>query len=148
MYPIEMDRFDSVVERIRIAFPDLRIDVRRETPHVHAVAEVPVQPGLNFRLSLSLQNADELHLNAGDHFWVEWFPVGKHEVFDQFGAAAVGLIAGDYRIVESYLFGRAVMARLERPKPSGGWETIATWSNLGHLIPWPGRRKVIQNKVA
>jgi hypothetical protein len=143
-----MERFDSLVGRIRRTFPHLRVDVRSETPHAHAVAELPVQPGLAFRLSLSLQNRDELHLSAGDHFWVEWFPVGKPDVFEQFGAAAVGLIAGEYRIIESYRFGRAVRARLERPKPSGGWETIATWLNLGGLIPWPGKRKVIQNNAA
>jgi hypothetical protein len=143
-----MERFDAVVGRIRRAFPDLRVDVRRETPHAHALADVPVQPGLAFRVSLSLQNRDELHLTAGGHFWVEWFPVSRPEVFDQFGSAAVGLIAGEYRIVESYLFGRAVRARLQRPRRSGGWETIATWSNLGGLIPWPGDRKVIQNKAA
>ena len=146
--PIEMERFDAVVDRIRRAFPDLHVNVRSKTPNVDADAELPVQTGLDFRLSLSLQNRDELHLNAGDHFWVEWFPVGREEVFEQISKAVVGLLSGDYRIVESYVLGRAVKATLQRPRLSGGWEAIATWSNLGSLIPWPSRRNVIQNKAS
>jgi hypothetical protein len=32
-------------------------------------------------VELNHQNADELHLNVGEHFWVEWFPCGDDEVF-------------------------------------------------------------------
>ncbi|MDP9281270.1 MAG: hypothetical protein M3P38_04150 [Chloroflexota bacterium] len=145
---LELERFDSVVDRIRQSSPGLHVEVQKEHPHVHALAQLPVQPGvqpgLDFRISLTLQNRDELHLSAG-HFWVEWFPVGSPEVFEQISAAVVGLISGDYRIVESYVFGRAVRASLERPGASGGWETVATWSNLGGLIPWTSKRNMIQN---
>jgi hypothetical protein len=144
---VEVERFDAVVDRIRAAFPRLRVEVRKDQPHVHAIAELPVQPGVDFEISFNLQNRDELHLNAGHHFWVEWFPCGKQEVFDQFSHAAIGLISGEHRIVELYVLGRAVKARLERPSASGGWERIATWSNLGSLIPWPRRRNVLQNKA-
>jgi hypothetical protein len=126
-----MERFDAVVDRIRAVFPRLRVEVRKDQPHAHATAELLVQPGLDFEISFNLQNRDELHLSAGHHFWVEWFPSGKQEVFDQFSEAAMGLISGDYRIVEFYLLGRAIKAQLERPSASGGWERIATWSNLG-----------------
>ena len=144
--PIEFDRFDSVVDRIRKSSPGLRVEVQVDDPHVHARAELPVQPGLDFPILLTLQNRDELHLSVGGHFWVEWFPLRKSQVFEDISAAVVGLISGDYRIVESYAFGRGVRASLERPRASGGWETIATWSNLGGLIPWTSRRNVIQNK--
>jgi len=141
---VELERFDSVVHRIRQSSPGLQVDVHKEHPHAHALAEIPAQPGLDFPISLTLQNRDEVHLSAG-HFWVEWFPLGRPEVFEQISAAVVGLISGDYRIVESYVFGRAVRASLERPGASGVWETVATWSNLGGVIPWTSRRNVIQN---
>lgn len=144
---VEMGRFDAVVDRIGSVFPGLQVEVRKDQPHVHASAKLPVQPGLDFALSFNLQNCDELHLNVGHHFWVEWFPCGKQPVFDRFCQAALGLISGEYRIVESYLFGRAVKFQLERPTASGGWERIATWSNLGSLIPWARQRNVIQNKA-
>ncbi len=144
---VEIESFDGVIDRIRVAFPTLRVDVRPATRNVDAAAEIPAQPGLSFRLSLSLQGRDELHLNAGQHFWVEWFPAGKQEVFDQFFDAAAGLISGGYRIVEFCVFGRVVRARLERPRASGGWKAIATWSNLGGLIPWPTKRRVLQNNA-
>jgi hypothetical protein len=144
---VEVERFDAVVDRIRAVFPKLRVDVRKDHPHVHAIADLPVQPGLEFEISFNLQNRDELHLNAGRHFWVEWFPCGQQEVFHQFSDAVIGLISGEYRIVESYLFGRAVKAQLERPSESGGWEGITTWSNLGSLIPWARQRNVVQNKA-
>ncbi len=35
--------------------------------------EIPKQPGLDFDVNLNLQG-DELHLNAGTGFWLEWFP--------------------------------------------------------------------------
>ena len=144
---VEVERFDALVDQIRAAFPTIRVEVRKDHPHVEAIAKLPVQPGLDFELSFNLQNRDELHLNAGHHFWVEWFPCGEQRVFDGFSQAAVGLISGEYRIVESYLFGRAVNAKLERPRASGGWERIATWSNLGSLIPWARQRTIIQNRA-
>jgi len=145
---VEIERFNGVIDRIRTAFPTLRIDMRGETPYVHAAAEVPVQPGLKFKLSLNLQNRDELHLNVGRHFWVEWFPVDRQDVFDRCVEAAIGLIAGDYRILELTAFGRVVKARLERSTASGGWVTLATWSNLGGLIPWPTGQNVLHNNTS
>lgn len=144
---VEIERFNSVIDRIRTAFPSLHIEARGETPHFHAAADVPVQPGLNFKLSLSLQNRDELHLNAGRHFWIEWFPGGRQDVFERYAEAAIGLISGDYRIVELTLFGRVVKARLEQSTASGRWATTATWSNLGGLIPWPTTPNVLHNNT-
>ena len=145
---VEIERFNHAIDRIRRAFPALEVDISGETPHVHAAAELPVQPGLTFKISLNLQNRDELHLYAGRHFWVEWFPLDRQDVFDRYVEAAIGLIAGDHRIVELTAFGRVVKARLERSTASGGWVTITTWSNLAGLIPWPTRQNVLHNKAS
>jgi hypothetical protein len=142
---VEIDRFNEAIDRVRRAFPTLHIDVSGETPHVHALAEVPVQPGLEFTISLYLANCDELHLNAGRHFWVEWFPADRQDVLDKYVGAAIGLLAGDCRIVELTAFGRVVRARLERSTAGDRWVTIATWSNLRGLIPWPTTKNVLHN---
>ncbi len=56
-----------------------------------------------------------------------------------------GFLSGRFRILESYVLGTPVTARLQRPTGSGTWKTIATWSNLGVLIPWFRRHRVVQN---
>ena len=122
------------------------MDVQREHPFVHAIADIPVQPGVDFNVSINLQNQDELHLNVGKNFWVEWFPCREQEVFDDYINAVTGVISGEYRIVERYLFGKADSAVLERPNGRGGWQRVTTWGSLGCLVPGPRARKILQNK--
>lgn len=122
------------------------MDVRREHPSVHAIADIPAQPGLDFNVSINLQNLDELHLNVGKNFWVEWFPCRKQEVFDDYIEAVTGVISGEYRIVERYLFGKADSAVLERPNGRGGWQRVRASGALGCLIPGPRAQKVLQNR--
>ena len=145
---VEIGRFEQVLEILCREFPLLRMDVQREHPHVHAIADIPVQPGLDFSVGINLQNLDELHLNAGKNLWVEWFPCRKEEVFDDYVRAVTGVISGHYRIVERYLFGRADSALLERPNGRGGWERVATWGTLGRLVPGPRVQRVLQNRSA
>lgn len=140
----EFERFEQALEQIRAAFPSLRIEIARDHQHVEALADIPRQAGLDFDVGINLQNADELHLTAGSHFWVEWFPCGDQEVFDQFVTAAKGVISGEYRIVESYALGRAVTAQLQRPN-GRGWESVTGWGNLGCLVPLPRNRKILRN---
>jgi hypothetical protein len=142
--PVEIERFNDAIDRIRRAFPTLRINISGKTPHIEAAAEVPVQPGLKFKISLALAG-DELNLYVGRHFWVEWFPADRQDVSDDYAEAAIGLIAGDCRIVELTRFGRVVGARLERSTPAGKWVRIATWSNLRSLIPGPTTKNVLHN---
>ena len=138
-----IDRFNQAVDALRREFPTLRVSVDMDGPNVEAFAHILPQAGMDFSVTFNLQN-DELHLNAGA-LWVEWFPCEEQEVFDAFIDALSGLIGGRYRIVEHYLGDEAVKAQLQGPIGSDGWKTIATWSNLGALIPWPRRRAVVQN---
>ena len=146
--PIEIARFNEVIAIVRSEFPHLRIDVAENHPHVEALVEIPSQPGLDFDVCINLQNCDEFHLNAGEHFWVEWFPCNDPEVFQRYVEAVRGVLSGRFRIVEFFVFGRAIKAQLQRPSENGAWETIATWGNLGSLIPWKRERRIVTNEAA
>ena len=142
---IEIERFDEAIDRIRSAFPWLLVELAREHPDIHASAELPRQAGLDFDVGINLQNADELHLTVGEHFWMEWFPCGEQRVFEGFIAAALGVISGEFRVVERYVFGRAVSAQLQRPDGTGGWRAVARWANLGFLLPAPRTTRILRN---
>lgn len=141
---VEIDRFEEALEIVRSTFPTLRIDVARGDHHaIDASATLPAQTGLAFRVGFNLQ-FDALHLNAS-HFWVEWFPCGKQRVFDQFVEAVTGLLSGKYRLLESYVFGKCVASRLQRPVGDGGWKTVARLSAIEALVPWPRSHRVVRN---
>ena len=46
---------------------------------------------IEYDRSSNLQNADELHFNIGDHFWMEWFPCGDEEMFELYCRALTTL---------------------------------------------------------
>jgi hypothetical protein len=142
---IELASFDAALDLVRREFPLLHVEVDRDHDHVDAFATISAQPGLRFEVTFNLQNRDELHLCAS-HLWVEWFPCGKPEVFDQFADAVVGLLAGRYRILESFLFDRCVNARLQRPSGVDAWETVNQSSSFPlAMVPWKRSVRVVQN---
>jgi hypothetical protein len=95
---------------------------------------------------MNLQNRDELHLNAGEHFCAEWFPCDDAEVFQRYLEAVRGVLSGRFRIMERFVFGKAVEAQLQRPSAGALWQTVATSSNLGILIPWKRRCRIVKNE--
>ncbi len=141
---LEIDRFTEAVEIVRRRFPSLRLAVTYEHPHVHAAAELPAQPGLLFDVTIDLQNQDELHLGAGA-LWAEWFPCGEQEVFDGFIEAVLGLLSGDFRILEYRVGSTTTRAELQRPSDRG-WQTLATYRKLC-LLPWRRSTRVMQNRA-
>src|SRR5262245_2344359 len=141
---LEIERFTEAVEIVHQRFLGLRIEVASNLPDaLHAAATIPEQPGLRFAVSIDLQNLDELHLEAGA-FHVEWFPCGEPDVFGCFVDALVGLLAGDWRILEHVAGATPVKAELQRPLDAG-WQTVATWSTLRGLLPWKRSTRVIRN---
>jgi hypothetical protein len=140
----EVDRAAVVLlfDELRSAFPHLRMDLLLEHEHVDLMLDIPEQVGMDFAVNLNLQG-DELHMSAGA-FWLEWFPCTEPAVVAEYRTAVLGLVAGRYRIVESWLGQRAVHARLQRPN-GDGWQTIGTWSNPRAFIPWRRRARVLRN---
>ena len=135
----------STFERIRAAFPTLRMNLVLDHPYVDLAMDIPAQPGLAFEVDLNLQNIDELHLTASA-LWVEWFPCTKPQNVDRYFDAVSGLLSGEFRILEHWRGTRPVKAQLQRPL-NGGWECVATWGDLSAIVPWPRKTlKVVQNK--
>ena len=145
---IEMERFTSAIDSIRSSFPELHIDIDEEDPNLHAAASIEKQPGLDFYISINLQNCDELHLLAGA-LWSTWFPIGEERVFEKFIDAVLGLLSGEYRIAEHRLWGSLIKAQLQ--KPCGHeWQTIFTSRPMPSLgfLPLPRTKRYIQNRAA
>jgi len=138
---IALDAFRRIQER----FPQLTMKLDREHPHVDVVLDIPQQRGLDFQVSLNLQNRDELHLAAGA-FWCEWFPCTSPAKVDEYLNAAIGLIEGRYRILEHLRGSRVVKAELQRPLGSD-WETVGRWLTVS--LPWPRKKtRVLRNTAA
>lgn len=138
----EVDIALSTFRRIQERFPYLTMKLDRDHPHVDVALNIPRQPRLEFDVSLNLQNRDELHLIAGA-FWCEWFPCTSPQKVEEYFGAVVGLIEGQYRILEHRRGSRVVKAELQKPAGSG-WETVGGWLTLS--LPWPRRKtRVLQN---
>ena len=139
------EQFDRVVEELQRRFSGLKVRVDRDVhQQVQASANIPPQDGLDFGFHFTLQG-DELHLQVGGSFWVEWFPCEDTAVTDEFIDAVAGIISGRYRIVEYSIAEAPVKAQLQRPAAGGQWHKVATWSSLGALIPWRRTQSIIQN---
>ena len=143
--PPELARFEEALATLQHRFPCLAVEVTRSHSAVDAALDFPAQPGLSFPVSINLQNCDELHICASN-LWVQWFPCGEQAVFDRFVSAALGLISGEYRLLEAFVLGKPVSSRLQRPQPDGSWETLATSSSLWAFVPWPRTYRVFQNR--
>lgn len=135
----------STFERIRSKFPSLSMELDLSPYPVELAMDIPVQPGLSFKVSLNLQNLDELHLNASA-LWVEWFPCTNPKKVEKYLEAVSGLLSGEFRILEHWRGKHAVKAQLQR-SGNGGWRTIATWIDFfPSLVLWPPKTyKVVQN---
>jgi hypothetical protein len=116
-------------------FPSLQIVEDKDLP-VEISIQIPIQPGLNQKVWLCLQNGDELHF-AVSNFWLEWFPCTKPERVKSFVDAVVGFLSGKYRIIEHFRGTKCFKAELQMPE-SDGWQTIGTrWK---FSLPFPFKK--------
>ncbi|MBK8161580.1 MAG: hypothetical protein IPK65_00045 [Gammaproteobacteria bacterium] len=138
----EMAIARKAIAEIAARFPSLRMIEEPEAP-VELSFRLPVQPELNHEVWLALQNNDELHFSVS-HFWLEWFPCTKPSRVDEYIAAVVGFLSGQFRVLEHYRGKRYVKAELQAPS-NGCWKTIGTWSNLLSFLPLRGSLRVVSN---
>ena len=140
----EFEIASATFEKIRAAFPALTMNLDSHPAHVELAMDIPVQPGLSFKVWLDFQNGDELTLSAS-RFWYEWFPCTNQKTVDEYLEAVSGLLSGRLRILEHWRGGRIVKAQLQSPMDDK-WKSIATSTNTSGLIPWPPKRlRIIQN---
>jgi hypothetical protein len=85
----------ATFERIRAAFPTLTMNLDLHPAHVELAMDIPVQPGLPFKVWLDFQKGDELTLSAS-HFWYEWFPCTNQKKVDEYVEAVSGLLSGRF----------------------------------------------------
>ena len=132
-------------EKIRAAALAMTLDLSPK--HVEVAIRIPSQPGLFFNVDLNLQNCDELHLSALS-LRAEWLACTNQKTAHRYYEAVVGLLSGEFRILEHWRGRRIVLAQLQRPY-QGKWKTIASTSNPTILFPWPPKTlKIIQNTPA
>ena len=145
MAPKEVDRrrVTAQFESIQVAFPHLTTTLDTGPGNVDVSLEIPKQPGLDFDVVVNLQG-DELHLNVGSNFWLEWFPCTNEGVEAGFFESVHGLLSGRFRIVEHHRRGKAFKAVLERPTDRG-WESNGTWMRP-HLPVGQPTTIVLQNR--
>lgn len=138
---LERTTLDAFNE-IQSAFPGIRMQMRRD-PNVAVAMDIKAQSCMAFDMSLYL-DGDVLNLTAGKA-WFEWFPAEDKRVVGLFVDAVCGLLAGKYRIVETYRGTHCVKTQLQCPAGSE-WKTAST-SVRGLSLFLPGRRtqKVLQN---
>jgi hypothetical protein len=129
-------------ERIREAFPSLEMVEDKAVP-VEISLDIPVQPGMKHRVSLNLQNVDELHFSVGS-FWLAWFPSTDSANVDSYIETVTGFISGRLRVFEHYRGRRCIKAERQAPA-NGGWNTIGTTTRLSLSIPWRIEQRVISN---
>jgi hypothetical protein len=123
----------QLLSDLQAAFPSLKSTLRRDDPNVDAMLATPAQEGFPFELCL-YHVGDELHLTAGEGFWLEWFPSSWPKVVEDYREAASGLLSGRYRVVEYRRRGRPVKAYLQEPKGKR-WRTIGSWSKA-FTVTW------------
>jgi hypothetical protein len=111
---------------------------------VEATLDIPVQPGLKYAVTLSLQNQDELHFSV-ENFRLEWMPCTKQSTVDAYIDAVVGFLSGRYRILEHYRGHQCTMAELQVPTQTGAWVTLGVSRHLCLPFLRQSSCKVIRN---
>lgn len=142
-----IERANQVFATIFACFPELQV-VRNENTPVEISYTIPAQDGLDHDVHLNLQNEDELHLEIGRYFWMEWFPVSDQAQADQYIDAVCGFLAGEYRVEEYYRGKTCVKANLQKRGKGGAWESIETWTVLHIPLPWQKKSTTILKNSA
>jgi hypothetical protein len=126
----DRQRVVALFESLVAEFANLTMSLDAEAVEL----AIPKQPSLDFDVNINLQG-NELHLNAGTGFWLEWFPCTDDGVEADFAESVRGLLSGRYRIVEQRRRGQAFKATLQRPTKHG-WQNHGTWMRP----TWPAWR--------
>ncbi|WP_281336110.1 hypothetical protein [Flavobacterium eburneipallidum] len=132
-------------KEIQNHFPELKMIINYDDEHVDLSMDIPKQDGVDFEINLNLQNEDELHL-ATAYIWCQFFSADSEELVDKFYQSVIGLINGEYRILQ-FVNGDKVYKTLLQKLNGLDWETIYTGYERWRM-PWTKVEKnVIQNRT-
>jgi hypothetical protein len=139
----DRQRIIALFRSIQESFSNLSMIVDTGPGNFDVSLAIPKQSGLAFDVFVNLQG-DELHLQAGKYFWLEWFPCTEARVEADFFESLRGLLLGQLRVVEYHSRGKAFKAVLQR-RVGGAWKSHGTWARL-HGWTWRTRHVVLQNR--
>lgn len=131
-------------KEIQNHFPELKMIVH-DDENVDLSMDIPKQDGVDFEINLNLQNEDELHL-ATAYIWCQFFSADSEELVEIFYKSVIGLINGEYRILQFVNGDTVYKTLLQKPKELD-WETVYTGYERWRM-PWTKVEKnVIQNRI-
>ncbi|OAB25943.1 hypothetical protein SAMN05444395_10515 [Flavobacterium fryxellicola] len=138
-FDIALIKFKEIQNR----FPHLIMTLDYDDEFVDLSMEIPKQSGIDFDICLNLQNEDELHI-VTNYLWCQFFSAHSELLVEKFFESVVGLINGNYRILQYVRNDEVYKAFLQKPKDDN-WETIYKGYQKIRM-PWTTVKKnVIQN---
>lgn len=137
------DIAEKTFKEIQNHFPELTMTMDYEHEHVDLSMDIPKQNGIDFEINLNLQNEDELHIST-DYIWCQLFSAESQELVDFFYESVLGIIKGEYRILQFVKNDKVYKSFLQKPNGEK-WETIYRGYERFRL-PWTKvSENVIQN---
>lgn len=131
-------------KEIQNHFPDLTMIIYYDYENFDLSMDIPIQNGVDFEINLNLQNEDELHIST-EYIWCQFFSADSEDLVEKFYESAIGLIKGDYRILQFVKNDTVYKTFLQKPKGED-WETIYTGYERIRM-PWiKVTENIIQNK--
>jgi len=137
------DIAEKTFKEIQNHFPELNMTMDYEHQYVDLSMDIPKQNGLDFDINLNLQNDDELHIST-DYISCQLFSAESQELVDFFYESVLGIIKGEYRILQFVKKDKVYKSFLQKPNEEK-WETI--YRGYERLrIPWTKvDENIIQN---
>lgn len=143
-YKVAVEAFQN----IRDAFPNLIVDLNTQTndSDVELEMNIELQEGLDFGIYLNFQNKDQLHMWS-NIMCFEYFPANEPEIVKKFTDAVIGIISGNYRVLQKVRNSIPYTAYLQNQEDEI-WITIYT-HHRKFKLPWLNfDENIIQNNCA
>ena len=134
---------EKTFKEIKNQFPELTMKLDYEHQYVDLSMDIPKQNGIDFEINLNLQNEDELHIST-DFISCQLFSAESQELVDFFFECVVGIIKGEYRILQFVKKEKVYKSFLQKPNGEK-WETIYKGYER-FKMPWTKTNEnIIQN---
>ena len=135
---------EKMFKEIKNGFPNLTMIMDYDNENLDLSMNILKQIGIDFEINLSLQNEDELHIST-DYIWCQFFSVDSEDLVNKFYESVIGIINGEYRILQFVRNDKVYKTFLQKPN-GNNWETV--YSGYERMrMPWTKvKENIIQNK--